>query len=1147
MDNSTRSGKELISFIRAHFQTLRRNAFLLSATATLAFALILWLLASLFEHYFFFSPIAKTAWILAISTSTLGFGLYFKRFFFQSFRNYVSDLAQFLNDPRLKSILDLECKNAPSLFDQIALRQLAQQLNPKISDKALEAFEFDQLKTFRNLALSTVLPAVIFLVLGGVPFKDGVFRLANFWVAYEPAIPFSYTVQPGDTLLERGSPFQAEISFQTLLPETVALQVMRASDPVYRSYSMGQTKDRFVSSELLLNENFEYRIKMDGFYTPSYSASVQLRPRFDSLVVNITPPSYTKLPSSRLDYPFASIEAYPGTALHFRMKTNKDIQQLQAISSQGDSLRIAQLGSRLFTAQTRVTSADTLRFSMSDSTGMSNSNSFQNVIRPLEDQFPIVRILNRDPVEEVFDEKQAPVQFYLSDDFIITKAVLKGELRKSYLPDPQNFSFSLPIKTGQEISDLFILDLLTLNTEPQDELHFWIEAADNDVVSGLKWSKSSVYVIRFASTADYLLSLDETEQAINENFEETNLGLEEIEQQLEELKKSFQTDPNEPWKQSDQVENMKRSVDDVEESVKKLENQIEEFSQELKRTDVLSEDTQRMYDDLRRLMQELDDPDLRKALEEMQKGLENFDQNKLREALEKFEFNEDQYKARLERTLDLFKSLQTFTELEKMNRLVEAMEKQEQALDSTNVAPKRFEEGQNEVREQLEQLQKRNESLPKKAPNTLQQPIDSLNQALSEQLRQAQEEIERLKQKMAEQSQSQDERDGQSQKDENGDQRQQNNEQNQPQPLQTQPQDQPTTPSTQQMQQMLQNMKQQISQAMASMQMQRKQINIKAVKDALWSLIEISEVEESIAVRVGSLAPKSAAFSDQAREQNRVNRQFKSVVDSLKNVAKEIPQFSSRILDFQAQVDKQAQRSLNYLTERDKGNASAELRFTLGGINQLATMLADLIDQLSQSNGSGGGSGAMSMQQMIEQMQNMGGQQQQLNQMLQQLLNDVQGNRLSQEQMGRLDQMAKMQNQIRKQLKEMQQNGGLEPGDKTLSELERMAKIMEEAINEMRGGVIDRTMINRQQNILSRMLQAKDALEQRGEEDKREGRDPKKTPTRNPQLDLEGLKKELQRRLNDPAFTKFSEEYQELIQRYFDVLNHRLQSQEEAL
>jgi len=200
-------------------------------------------------------------------------------------------------------------------------------------------------------------------------------------------------------------------------------------------------------------------------------------------------------------------------------------------------------------------------------------------------------------------------------------------------------------------------------------------------------------------------------------------------------------------------------------------------------------------------------------------------------------------------------------------------------------------------------------------------------------------------------------------------------------------------------------------------------------------------------------------------------------------------------------------------------------------------MIAELLEQIQNSQNNGNGQGNASMQQMMQQLQDAAGQQQQLNQQLQELINDVQGNRLTRDQQQRLEQLSKQQNRIRKQIEELRKNGALEEGDRLGSELQRLIEEVEESINDMRGGAVDQLLKERQQNILSRMLEAEKALQERDKEEKREGKtaDPQSPPVP-PDVTLEELEKEIRNRLQDPDFTKYSLEYQRLIEKYFQLL-----------
>jgi hypothetical protein len=349
----------------------------------------------------------------------------------------------------------------------------------------------------------------------------------------------------------------------------------------------------------------------------------------------------------------------------------------------------------------------------------------------------------------------------------------------------------------------------------------------------------------------------------------------------------------------------------------------------------------------------------------------------------------------------------------------------------------------------------------------------------------------------------------------------------------------PTEEMQQQQQQISEQMQQESERFRSSVQQmsgQQMNVNIAALQRALYTLLELSGMQEYITQTSGETRNRSQGFVDLARLQNNVSDQFSTVADTLFQVSSELPGVPNQVNRKKLEVEQRIGRTIDQMVERNQRGSSIATRESLGGINDLTSMIASLIDQLMDQQNGGMGSG-MSMQQMVEQLQNMSGDQQQLNQQLQDLINDVQGDRLTREQSERLDQIARQQNEIRQQLRELQQSGALDQGDRMLSELQRMLEDMEDSINDMRGGITDPLMVERQQNILSRMLNAEESLQQRGEEEEREGAAAMEYErVLPPDITLEELQQEIRARMQDPSYTRFSEQYQRLIERYFEQL-----------
>jgi len=849
---------------------------------------------------------------------------------------------------------------------------------------------------------------------------------------------------------------------------------------------------------------------MDGYKSEVFKADVQLRPRFSELQATIIPPSYTGLDSTTVTYPISQIRAYEGSILKLSGKLNKSVSFLQLFTT-NELLDLYVQNDSTFKYQIPVKEPDTLGFHIEDQNGLTSQNPFQIVVAPQFDQYPLVEIIEPEESIQEVNPTEIEILFRATDDFGLTAASLSYELRRAYVEEPITGSVALD-RPQESVLQPFVWGLESFGLKPQDELTFWITVSDNDGYNGYKSANSQKLVLTVPSLVDYFEDIDKKEDDVETDLDEISEAFEQTQKQYEQFKERMKDNPeNAGYEEKRELEQVQKQQEEVQKKIDELNKKFDDLKKEMSKDNMLSEETQKAYEELQKLMEEIDDPEYLKAMEKLKEQLSEMNPEQMSEAIENLEFNEKLYKERLERTIELFKELKLNSDLDKLAKSFEDMARKEQERQETDGEPQTSNEQQ-----ALEQTLKENEQLKNQVDSLSQNTSDKNEQTVSEYQEQTKQELESISEQLENELGEKDSSDNSGEKQEGE---------------QGQKQDQ------QQRQQQYQQMAEKTRSMMQGMGQQQQQINIAGLQYILYSLLNLSLEQEDLTTLASATENRSQAYVSYARNQRNVEGIFKSISDSLYQLSAQIPQFSNQINEKKLEVEKRLLRSLEQMSERNRSQSSVASRQALGGINDIAFMIASLLEQLQNSqNSSGGGAGSMSMQQMMEQLSQSGKQQQKLNQMMQDMINDMQGERLSQDQMQRLNQIAKQQNQIRKQLQQLQQQGEMD-GDQIGSELQRMIEDMEDTINDLRGGSTDPIMIERQQNILSRMLQAEQAMQERDEEDKREGNIAENyEQNRPPELTLEELEKQIRNRLNDPNFTKYSPDYQRLIENYFELL-----------
>jgi hypothetical protein len=202
-------------------------------------------------------------------------------------------------------------------------------------------------------------------------------------------------------------------------------------------------------------------------------------------------------------------------------------------------------------------------------------------------------------------------------------------------------------------------------------------------------------------------------------------------------------------------------------------------------------------------------------------------------------------------------------------------------------------------------------------------------------------------------------------------------------------------------------------------------------------------------------------------------------------------------------------------------------------INNLANMLSDVMSQMQQQMMNakpGQGMCTKPGAAMKPDMKGLSEQQQKLNQQMEEMMKSGQmpGDKLSE--------MAAQQEAIRQQLQELNEQINKD-GGKTLGDMDKVAGDMKQSETELINKQLTHETLMRQQQILSRMLQADKSVRERDLDDQRESKsgrvDERKSPE---QLTDEEYKNKIRQELLKSNKLEYSSDFIILIEQYYKKL-----------
>ncbi len=973
-----------------------------------------------------------------------------------------------------------------------------------------------------RLATLPIVGLLAFALLAREPFLDASTRILAPRSTFEVAVPYSLRLLPGDVSVAKGSNVDIRASVSgTGFPEELVLEFRYEGESVSESVAMSSPPEAAYSL-VNVRRALQYRVLAGRVVTDWFQVSVIDRPVVAELAVALSFPAYTRLPARQLAHNDGTVTALIGTQVILNsVVTGTEVASGSILFSSGREVALSGAG-RSWEGRFRVRQNDMWKMDFQSSAGISNANPIEYRLRATPDEPPSISFLAPEPSVELDESARVDVAWRITDDYGFSEVSLHYRLEESRFGEPSD-SFSvmaLPLDDAYQLDQTGtvnwrLVEDTGLDPVPGDVYTYFLRTSDNNAVGGFSSAQTALYRLRMPSLAERYEALDRAEDDTQDHLEELVEEANRVREQFDALREELRSKSESEWQDERALEELKEEQEALEDSVEEMADRIEAMTDEMAKNDLVSEETLELFEELKQVADEISTPELMEALDSLQEAMEQMNLQQMQESMEDFEFAENLYQQRMERTLELFKNLRVQQDLEEAARRAE------------------------DLAETEEEIAQRTEPLATD-PDMSEEDRAREAEALAAQQEAAAEEMAKLEEKMEEISDRMDEleRTPDQAMDELSDDIRDQDMPSEMRENAEQMRKQEFQPAQQQQQQMSENLRklqQDLEQMQQSMQGGQMQMNMNGLRQALDDVLGLSIDQEKLRSEVQTLAADSPRLRETAQQQLRLSEGLTTVTDSLQSLARTIPQMGRDVQVHAGESMREMADATKAMTDRTARRAAGHQKGAMTHLNELALMLADLLDQMMNGQGSGGN---MSMEQMMQQLQDMAGQQEQLNQQLQQMLNDMQGNRLTQDMQDRLRRLGGQQEQIRRDLRQMSRERSLR--NRALGDLERVAEQMAETIAELQQQRISRRTVQRQQQILTRLLEASRSMQERGRERRRESQSADQFTRIGPDaLSPTEQAHQLRRDLIRALEQGYAPDYEDLIRRYFDLLGQQ--------
>ena len=680
---------------------------------------------------------------------------------------------------------------------------------------------------------------------------------------------------------------------------------------------------------------------------------------------------------------------------------------------------------------------------------------------------------------------------------------------------------------GTDLPFDFAVDFRRETLKIEDRIEYYFVVSDNDGVNGSKSTRSQVFTYQLPTLEELNEDRGKDQDKAQEDLAKLLNKTQDFQKDVQRLKKEVMNSKSMDWKIKNQLDRLKSDHMELQKSLQNLQQNLEKSVEEKNQLSEMDKELLEKQAQIDELLSELMDDEMMELLKKLEELMMEQNKDEMQNQLDNLEQSTEDKNKQLDRSLEMLKKLQVnekIDDIEKeLKELADEQKKLEEDISKDKISAEKAKEKQDELNKKFDDIKKDLEEM-KKLNEELQRPMDiddqkEMQEKISEEMKEASGDLEKNKKNKASEKQKQSAED-------------------------------------------MEKMAEELNKSQEEANAEQEGEDMDMLRRILKNLMALSFDQEDLMKKFTSVNDSDPMYKKFGRMQRAIVDDTKQVRDSLEALARRQPKIASFIDKELNAIAVNHDGGLEDIDEHRKRELGQHQQFVMTSYNNLALLLNESLQSMqaqAQKNskpGSGecdkpGGKGQpkpgqgklgnsdmkQALKKQLEQMQKgkspggtkpgdqpgmgTGGQGE-----------GMMPGGMSNKQVAK---MAAEQSAIRKKLQELRDQlnkEGRGEGNKLNPLIDELEKQQQELLNKN----FSPEMIQRQKNILTRLLESEQALMERGFEEKRESLSGKDKVLGN-QIRFEEYNKEKLKQVEllrsvDPVFRKY---YKDKANQYFNL------------
>ena len=433
-----------------------------------------------------------------------------------------------------------------------------------------------------------------------------------------------------------------------------------------------------------VREDRAFRFEARDEATVPRRIAVIRRPVVNAVSAVIEYPGYMAAPPETVATLTGRLIAPEGSRVAIEGEASKELAGASLAFSGAGEVGLEAEG-RTFRGSFYVDGPDTFRVDVTGIAGLTPERPPVYPVIALEDRAPAIEAISPGDGSSLPRSQIVDLVYAASDDYGLSRLTIAWRKEGAARFE----SARMPLPAGATlVEDTWTWSMEDLRIMPGDRVEWYLEAADNNTATGPGVTRTPVMVLVVPSLSELYAETREREEEQREGMDEIMEEGREIRDRLAELSEDVRARGEMDWSRRSEGKRLIEKHRELQEKIGEAADRLGETLDQLESNRMTSMEVGRKMEQIQSMLEKIQNEEIKAAIEKLRRMMEELSPEDVAAQMEDMEMQAGDLLSRLDRTIEALERLLDEQKMEEMMRRIEEMiERQRDIADSTGVKP----------------------------------------------------------------------------------------------------------------------------------------------------------------------------------------------------------------------------------------------------------------------------------------------------------------------------------------------------------------------------------------------------------------------------------------------------------------------------